>query len=53
MSVPVTAGGSQSPLRPTVADGAALRDDGRPLITARLRADNERLVGELVRGDLG
>ena len=34
-------------------DGAALRDDGRPLITARLRADNERLVGELVRGDLG
>lgn len=49
MSVPVTAGPSQSSLRLTVADGAALRAGGRPL----LRVDNERLVGVLVRSDMG
>jgi hypothetical protein len=30
MSVPVTAAASSLPLQPPVADGAALRDDGRP-----------------------
>jgi hypothetical protein len=53
MTVPVKAGASRSPRRPTLAGGVALRDDWRALTTAPPRADNERLVDRLVRGDLG
>jgi hypothetical protein len=53
MSVPVTAAASSLPLQPPVADGAGRLDAWRAGTRVWLGADIERLVGELVRGDLG
>jgi hypothetical protein len=41
------------PLRPPAAAGAGRLDALQAAPQARLGADRERLVGELVRGDLG
>lgn len=51
--VHVTATGSLPSLRMTVADGRGLRRAWRAATTVRVAADHERLVGELVRSDLG
>jgi len=51
--VQVTAAASPSPLQPPVADGAGRPDAWRAATRVRLGADNERLVVDLVCGDLG
>ena len=53
MSVQVTAGASSWPLQRTVAHGAGRLDAWRATARVRLGTDDDRLVGELVRGDLG
>jgi hypothetical protein len=53
MTVPVTAGASSSPLQPPVADGAGRPDAWRAATRVRRGADNDRLVVDLVCGDLG
>jgi hypothetical protein len=53
MSVQVTAGTSPSLLQPPVADGAGRPDAWRAATRVRLGADNDRLVVDLVCGDLG